>query len=221
MVPPRWVTIDSTSVPIDHPIRQAPKRALLARGAAPTHQADGVRLLILPMQVRSRDRATVTIGQPPAAADDRRQRILDAALKRTGFRQDAVIEVLHAAQNAFGYLTPELLWYVAAKLRLPPSRVYGVATFYNFFSLKPPGEHAVIVCEGTVCYIRGAARIGDALHAAFGAAPGETSPDGRVSVTIARCFGSCALAPVIVIDSQVIGKTSPEAAVARVRGVLG
>src|ERR1700676_15987 len=72
--------------------------------------------------------------RPPAPAEDTRQRVLDAALKRTGFRQDALIEVLHAAQNSFGYLTPELLWYVASRLRLPPSRVYGVATFYNFFS---------------------------------------------------------------------------------------
>jgi len=166
-------------------------------------------------QARVRDFA------PPASADDRRQRILDAALKRNAFRQDALIEVLHAAQNAFGYLTPELLWYVAANLRLPPSRVYGVATFYNFFSLKPPGEHTVILCEGTVCYMRGATRIGDALEAAFGAAPGESSPDGRISVAIARCFGSCALAPVLVIDGQVVGNTTPELAVGRVQAALG
>ena len=158
---------------------------------------------------------------PPAPADDRRQRLLDAALKRTGFRQDALIEVLHAAQNAFGYLTPELLWYVAAQLRLPPSRVYGVATFYNFFSLRPPGEHTVILCEGTVCYIRGATRIAQALEAAFHAAPGETSPDGRVSVAIARCFGSCALAPVLIVDGQVVSNSSPTDAVERVRWALG
>ena len=158
--------------------------------------------------------------KPPAPADDRRQRVLDAALKRTGFRQDALIEVLHAAQNAFGYLTPELLWYVAANLKLPPSRVYGVATFYNFFSLKPPGEHTVILCEGTVCYMHGAAHIADALQVQFGAGPGETSPDGRLSVSIARCFGSCALAPVLIVDGEVIGKSSPETAVDRVRSAL-
>ncbi len=157
---------------------------------------------------------------PPAPADDRRQRVLDAALKRTGFRQDALIEVLHAAQNAFGYLTPELLWYVAGQLRLPPSRVYGVATFYNFFSLRPPGDHTVILCEGTVCYIRGATKIAEALEAEFLAAPGETSPDGRVSVAIARCFGSCALAPVLVVDGQVVSNSSPRDAVERVRSAL-
>jgi bidirectional [NiFe] hydrogenase diaphorase subunit len=170
--------------------------------------------------VRPNQRPVATLGQPPAPPDDRRQRVLDAALKRSGFQQDALIEVLHAAQNAFGYLTSELLWYVAAKLRLPPSRVYGVATFYNFFSLRPPGEHTVILCEGTVCYMHGARHIGEALEAAFGAAPGETSSDGQVSVAVARCFGSCAIAPVLVIDGQVVGNSSPDAAVARIREVL-
>ena len=69
-------------------------------------------------------------------------------------RQDALIEVLHAAQNAYGYLTPELLWRVARRLRLPPSKVYGVATFYNVFTLKPAGAHTLVVCQGTACYIR-------------------------------------------------------------------
>lgn len=176
--------------------------------------------ILVQTQVRSRRRAEVTLGQPPAPPDDRRQRVLDAALKRTAYRQDALIEVLHAAQNAFGYLTTELLWYVAARLRLPPSRVYGVATFYNFFSLKPPGEHTVILCEGTVCYMHGARRIGEALEAAYGAAPGETSPDGKVSVAVARCFGSCALAPALIVDGHMMGNSSPEAAVARVQEVL-
>lgn len=158
-------------------------------------------------------RASLLEVRPPAPPDDRRQRLLDAALKRTGFRQDALIEVLHVAQNAFGYLTPELLWYVAANLKLPSSRVYGVATFYNFFSLKPPGEHTVIVCEGTVCYMRGAARIAQALETEFGAAPGATSSDGLLSVAIARCFGSCALAPVLVVDGKLISNSSPGGAV--------
>ena len=167
-----------------------------------------------------RDTHQQTHRRGPVGADDKRQRVLDAALKRTGFHQDALIEVLHAAQNAFGYLTPDLLWYVAAKLRLPASRVYGVATFYNFFSLKPPGEHTVIVCEGTICYMRGASKIGQALADAFGAGPGETSSDGQLSVAVARCLGSCGLAPVLVVDGQVVGKGSPEAAVARVGQVL-
>jgi len=89
------------------------------------------------------------------SAGAERQRILDAALRRHQYRQDALVEVLHTAQNLYGYLTSERLWYVAQQLHLPPSRVYGVATFYNFFTLKPPGAHNVVY-EGTACYIKGA-----------------------------------------------------------------
>ncbi len=158
--------------------------------------------------------ARVTL-QPPAPPDDKRQRVLDAALKRNGFQQSALIEVLHTAQNSFGFLTPELLWYVAAQLRLPPSRVYGVATFYNFFSLKPPGEHTLTVCQGTVCYIRGARAIAARVQETFGVRLGETTPDGRLSATEARCLGSCGLAPVVVIDGGIVGRMTPEDVVAR------
>jgi bidirectional [NiFe] hydrogenase diaphorase subunit len=156
----------------------------------------------------------------PAPADDKRQRVLDAALKRTGYQQNALIEVLHSAQNTFGYLTPELLWYVAGQLRLPPSRVYGVATFYNFFTLKPPGEHTVTVCQGTVCYMRGARAIVAGLESAFGVRLGQTTPDGRLSETEARCLGSCGLAPVVVIDGKIVGRMTPEDVIARVSSAL-
>ena len=128
--------------------------------------------------------------------------------------------MLHSAQNTFGYLTPELLWYVAGQLRLPPSRVYGVATFYNFFTLKPPGEHTVTVCQGTVCYMRGARTIVAGLEDAFGVRLGQTTPDGRLSETEARCLGSCGLAPVVVIDGKIVGRMTPEDVIARVSSAL-
>ena len=156
----------------------------------------------------------------PAPASDQRQRVLDAALKRNGFRQDALIQVLHSAQNTFGFLTPELLWYVAAELKLPPSRVYGVATFYNFFTLEPPGEHTVTVCQGTVCYIRGARALATRLADEFGIRLGQTTSDGRLSATEARCLGSCGLAPVVVIDGRIVGRMSPDEVVAQVSAAL-
>lgn len=165
-------------------------------------------------------RATTPTLRPPAPADDKRQRVLDAALKRTGFKQDALIEVLHSAQNTFGFLTPELLWYVAAQLRLPPSRVYGVATFYNFFSLAPPGEHTVTVCQGTVCYIHGARGIVARLADRFGVHLGETTADGKLSATEARCLGSCGLAPVVVIDGRIVGRMTPDEVATRVSAAL-
>ncbi len=160
-------------------------------------------------------------GGPATDVVDKRQRLLDAALRRHQYRQDALIEVLHTAQNLYGYLTTDLLWFIAEQLHLPPSRVYGVATFYNFFSLKPPGEHACVVCEGTVCYIRGAAKITAALTEAFGVEPGATTADGTLSVAIARCLGSCGLAPVLVVDGEVVGRATPEETVEHLRGLTG
>ena len=151
---------------------------------------------------------------------EKRRRIVDAALRRNQYRQDALIEVLHTAQNTYGYLTPEVLWYLSRQLRLPPSRVYGVATFYNFFSLKPPGEHDCIVCEGTVCYIRGAARIAAAVSEAFAVDPGRTSADGKLSLGIARCVGSCGLAPVVLVDGVAMVRQTPELTVEGVRHAL-
>lgn len=151
---------------------------------------------------------------------DKRQRIFDAALKRNQFRQDALIEVLHTVQNLYGYLTPENLWYVARQLKLPPSRVYGVATFYNFFTLKPPGVHTVVVCHGTACYIKESAAISAAIEKRFGLHPGQTAPDGQLSYSIARCLGSCSIAPAAVVDGTIVGRATPESLVAKVEAAL-
>jgi bidirectional [NiFe] hydrogenase diaphorase subunit len=151
---------------------------------------------------------------------DTRQRILDAALKRNQFRQDALIEVLHTLQNLYGYLTPEHLWYVAQQLKLPPSRVYGVATFYNYFSLKPPGAHSVVVCRGTACFIKDSAAVLAAVQKKYGIIPGETTPDGDLSLLIARCLGSCSLAPAATVDGVVCGFATPDGLIARIEAAL-
>lgn len=98
---------------------------------------------------------------------DNRFKLVDRALKRFQYRQDALIEVLHTAQEAFGFLEEDLLIYVAGQLKLPLSWVFGVATFYHFFSLKPQGEHTCIVCMGTACYVKRAAEIVAALQAEY------------------------------------------------------
>ena len=89
----------------------------------------------------------------PHPSGDKRFKLLDVAIKRHQYRQDALIELLHAAQELFGYLDDDVLIYIGRSLRAPLSRVYGVATFYNFFSLKPQGEHTCVVCMGTACYV--------------------------------------------------------------------
>jgi bidirectional [NiFe] hydrogenase diaphorase subunit len=92
------------------------------------------------------------------------------------------------------------------------SQVYGVATFYHLFTFEPLGEHNCIICKGTACHVKGADRIIEALSEEFNIAAGETTPDGLFSLIIARCLGSCGLAPVIVLDGQIYGKETPEAA---------
>ena len=149
-----------------------------------------------------------------APSDDRRWRIVDTRMRRTGQRPDALIEVLHAAQEAFGYLDTDALAYVAASLGVPLSKVYGVATFYSLFTLKPQGEHACVLCTGTACYINGAGGIAAAIRRAIGVGPGETTPDGKLSLLTARCLGSCSLAPAMILDGEVRGKLTADHVVA-------
>lgn len=152
---------------------------------------------------------------------DARFKLIDRTLKRYQYQQDALIEVLHTAQEAFGFLEDDLLIYVAHQLKLPLSWVYGVATFYHFFSLKPQGDHNCIVCMGTACYVKRAAEIVVALQQEFGVEPGQTTGDGRLSVATARCLGSCGLAPVLVVDGEVLGRETPESLLDKLRERLG
>src|SRR6476660_7097685 len=105
------------------------------------------------------------------ANGDKRFKILEVHMKKHQFRHDALIEVLHKAQELFGYLDDDLLLFVSYKLKLPPSRVYGVATFYHFFTLKPQGEHTCIVCMGTACYVKGGEKVNAAVQERTGIRP--------------------------------------------------
>lgn len=152
---------------------------------------------------------------------DARFKLIDRTLKRYRYQQDALIEVLHTAQEAFGFLEEDLLVYIAHQLKLPLSWVFGVATFYHFFSLEPQGDHNCIVCMGTACYVKRAAEIVTALKLEFGIEPGETTEDGSLSVASARCLGSCGLAPVLVVDGEVLGRETPEGTLEKVKALIG
>ncbi len=152
---------------------------------------------------------------------DNRFKMLDASMKRQRFQPDALIEVLHIAQELFGYLKDDILLYVAHGLKLPPSRVYGVATFYHFFSFAPKGTHTCVVCMGTACYVKG----GETLLAAVRACAAQENPESRengpfISVDTARCLGACGLAPVVVFDGEVCGTVDPAEAQGRMKGWL-
>lgn len=147
--------------------------------------------------------------------EDKRWRLVNRTMRLHGNQPHALIETLHSVQEYFGFLDPDALKYVANSLRVPLSVVYGVATFYSYFTLQPPGEHTCVVCKGTACYISGASGILGSIAKKVGIAPGETTPDGKVSLLTARCLGSCGLAPAVVLDGQVCGKMTPTAVLDR------
>lgn len=149
---------------------------------------------------------------------DKRFRMLETQIKRQQYRQDALIEVLHKAQELFGFLDDGLLLFVAQRLKVPPSLVYGVATFYHHFNLKPKGDHTCVICMGTACYVRGADQVLAALEEATGVKAGGTTPGNEVSLLTARCIGTCGIAPAVVYDDRVTGKQTPEMALERVKG---
>jgi bidirectional [NiFe] hydrogenase diaphorase subunit len=155
-----------------------------------------------------------------APSEDKRWRLVNATIRRNGNEPDALIEALHTVQEAFGYLDEISLRYVASSLKVPLSRVYGVATFYNFFTLKPQGEHSCVVCLGTACYIKGAPQILEAINNLAHIKPGETTPDKKVSLLVARCLGTCGLAPAGVFDGEVMGKLQPRDVTDKVQGWL-
>lgn len=146
----------------------------------------------------------------PQPAEDRRWRMVNRTMRLHGHKPHALIETLHAVQESFGYLDLESLRYVARSLQVPLSRVFAVATFYHYFTMKPPGDHTCVICLGTACYIGGAAGILEKIQTAYQVAPGETTAGNRLSLVTARCLGSCGLAPAGVFDGVVAGKLTPE-----------
>lgn len=133
---------------------------------------------------------------------------LEAILAGYDEGRDNLIPMLQEIQDHFRYLSPEAIRQVASHLNLSENDVYGVATFYAQFRFIPPGLHHVKVCQGTACHVRGSEMILDAISRTTGIAPGQTSSDGKFSLERVACFGSCALAPVVVLDEKVFGRMS-------------
>jgi bidirectional [NiFe] hydrogenase diaphorase subunit len=158
----------------------------------------------------------MTVPTTAKVAADNRLKMLDAAMKRHRHQPDSLIEILHSAQELFGYLDTDCLKYVGRCLKVPPSRVYGVATFYNIFSLKPRGEHTCVVCMGTACYVKGSTAILTAIERTHHVEVGGTTRDGTLSLVTARCLGACGLGPALVLDDDIAGGMTPETALARI-----
>lgn len=145
----------------------------------------------------------------PPPSEDKRWLIISASMRKHGNNPSCLIETLHTVQNSFGYLDNSALLYVAQSLRVPRSKVYGVATFYNHFRFKPQGEHTCVVCLGTACYIKGAPKLLAAVERCAHIRASETTADNKVSLVIARCLGACGIAPAGVFDGKVAGNLTP------------
>jgi NADH-quinone oxidoreductase subunit E/NADP-reducing hydrogenase subunit HndA len=122
-----------------------------------------------------------------------------------------LINVLHKTQESFGYLPAEVQKAIASELNIPEAKVYGVVTFYAFFTMKPKGKHKISVCLGTACYVRGAEKVVDELKNELKIKVGDVTPDGEFSLDCLRCVGACGLAPVMMIGEKVYGHVEPKA----------
>ena len=152
---------------------------------------------------------------------DPRVKLLNAKIKKENFKTDALIEILHTAQNSYGYLPMDVLKYIAKELHLPPSRVYSTVSFYHFFSLKSRGDHTCLVCTGTACYVKGAQEILNKIGETFHIKAGEVTPDNKLGVAQARCIGACGLAPAVILDNEVQAKAKPEEIVNQINHKIG
>ena len=126
-----------------------------------------------------------------------------------GNQPGELINILHKAQDTFGYLPREVQEIIARQLGIPVSKVYGVVTFYYIFNMTPKGEHPISVCMGTACYVRGAEKVLDEFKRVLGINVGETTSDGKYSLSSLRCVGACGLAPVVLIGEKVYGRIVP------------
>ena len=155
------------------------------------------------------------------SATETRRNLLEEAMKDYNHQQSALLEILHKAQAIYGYLGKELLTDISQSLNLPPSTVFGVATFYSLFKLTEPGEHIITGCLGTACYVKGVEEIMQAIEREYKIKRGETTPDRKLSLFVTRCIGACAMAPNIVVDEEVIGKAKKEIVLKKIKIALG
>ena len=131
---------------------------------------------------------------------------LDKYIDGLPFKKENLIAILHYAQELFGYLPNEVQGHIAQKLDIPSAKVYGVVSFYSFFTMKPRGKHRANVCMGTACFVRGAEKLQKELEKQLGIKTGQITSDNQFSLDSLRCVGACGLAPVVMIDGKVHGR---------------
>lgn len=127
-----------------------------------------------------------------------------------GNQEGELINVLHKCQSAFGYLPAEVQEVIAEKMEIPAAKVYGVVSFYSFFTMIPKGRYPISICTGTACYVRGAETVLAEFKKELDIEVGETSGDGNFSLSCLRCVGACGLAPVVLVGDKTYGRVAPD-----------
>lgn len=135
---------------------------------------------------------------------------VEEILKKHGYRKDNLIKILLDVQKEYRYLPEDVINYIGVALDIPPAKIYGVATFYAQFSLKPKGKYTILVCDGTACHMAGSTFLIGAIKEALNISPGEVTEDLLFSLDQVGCLGACALAPAMVINEEVYGNLTPE-----------
>ena len=148
--------------------------------------------------------------------DVKKYQELEEYINELGAKSEELIAILHRAQHIFGYLPREVQEFIADKLHINVSKVYGVVTFYSFFTMERKGKYVINVCLGTACFVRGADKILKEFEARLGIKNGETTADGKFTLSSLRCVGACGLAPVV----QVNGKTYGNAIIETVKEII-
>ncbi len=135
---------------------------------------------------------------------------LDAFIDEKNHEPNELIAILHRAQSIFGYLPMVVQSHIAKQLGISVAKVYGVVTFYSFFTMEPKGEYVISICLGTACFVRGSGKILERVEEVLKIKNGETTPDGKFTITTLRCVGACGLAPVMQINNKTYGNITPE-----------
>jgi NADH-quinone oxidoreductase subunit E len=143
--------------------------------------------------------------------------LMDEVFEKYSGQQGALIPILQSAQARYGYLPAEVLKLIAGQLDMSLGKIYGVATFYAQFYLERRGKHVLKLCDGTACHVKGTPVLMTAIEDAFDIHPGQTTDDGELTMEIVYCLGSCALAPVAVLDGQVMGRMQQEKLLRKVK----
>ncbi len=150
-----------------------------------------------------------TIPANDPLANPEQKKLIDEILEKNKNLPGATMVVLNELQSRIGFISEPMQQYVADKLHVPVSSVHGVVSFYSFFTTTPRGKHTIKFCMGTACYVGGVPQLIDKAKSLLGIEPGQTTPDGEITLEVCRCVGACSQAPVVVVDEKIVGRLRP------------